>query len=488
MRGLHAYSIVGVLLFVSVCCCFYGGQACLEDERKALLQLKDSINDYSNNATYSSLEDWVGEDYCQWVGVSCSNSSSHVIGIDLYGLRDPSFGVWYPNATLFAQFKELESLGLIYNQIGGWVMGEGFIQMKNLKELSLWGNMLNQSSKSLSGLCGLKNLQYLDLSYNNLEALPSCLLSNLSALEGLSLYWNHLKGDLPGLCSLKRLKTLDLTHNQLHDRSLPSCLGNLSSLEDLDLSINNLRNPIGISTGLCSLKRLKSLNLLGNQLDDRSLPSCLGNLSSLEVLILSSNNLRNPLGMSTGLCFLNRLTQLELGYNNLRSLPSCLGNLSSLQTLDLSTNNLTFTFAVSTGLCGLKRLTELYVPNNSLHDQSLPSCLGNLSSLQSLDLSENNLTFTFGISPGSEMLHALTPDSITKGIFRIKPYEMKNPDPGELKINIKGAGIGGILQDDERMILGLFSIEVVQEQFFGQGLSSIFMGVKMVQNWGTPNL
>ncbi|XP_077245906.1 receptor-like protein 9b isoform X2 [Tasmannia lanceolata] len=216
MRGLHAYSIVGVLWFVSVCCCFYGGQACLEEERKALLQLKDSINDYPNNATHSVFQDWVGEDCCQWERgrISCSNSSSRVIGIDLFGARDPSLGVWYPNATLFAQFKELESLYLTSNQIGGWVMPEGFIQMKNLEMLDLSRNMLHQSSQSLSGLC-----------------------------------------------SLKRLKQLYLWDNQLDDRSLPSCLGNLSSLEDLDLSYNNLRNPLGISTGLCSLKRLKTLVL-----------------------------------------------------------------------------------------------------------------------------------------------------------------------------------------------------------------------------------
>ncbi|XP_077233362.1 uncharacterized protein LOC143875639 [Tasmannia lanceolata] len=108
-----------------------------------------------------------------------------------------------PFARLRVSWKKKRSIG--FSSILGFSPSShfsGFIQMKNLKALYLGGNMLNQSSQSLSGLC-----------------------------------------------SLKRLKTLHLGFNQLDDRSLPSCLGNLSSLEDLGLSNNNLRNPRSMSTG-----------------------------------------------------------------------------------------------------------------------------------------------------------------------------------------------------------------------------------------------
>ncbi|XP_077245890.1 uncharacterized protein LOC143885549 [Tasmannia lanceolata] len=391
MRGLHAYSIVGVLWFVSVCCCFYGGQACLEEERKALLQLKDSINDYPNNATHSVFQDWVGEDCCQWERgrISCSSSSSRVIRINLNFERDPSFGVWYPNATLFAQFKELKSLYLRFNQIGGWVMPEGFIQMKNLEGLSLGGNMLNQSSQSLSGLCGLKNLQYLDLSRNNLEALPPCLLSNLSALERLFLYWNNLKGDLPGLCSLKRLKTLSLQDNQLDDRSLPSCLGNLSSLKDLDLSNNNLSNPLGMSTGLCFLKRLTKLRLGHNNLHDQSLASCLGNLSSLQTLDLSGNNLTSTFVISTGICKLRNLSYLNLKSNYIEGgIHPRMEGMHNLRWLHLSGNHLTGRIP-SFFFNNLTKIRTIDLSNNQFMGVFSFSIFANLSQLLDVDLSNN---------------------------------------------------------------------------------------------------
>ncbi|XP_077233757.1 cuscuta receptor 1-like [Tasmannia lanceolata] len=342
MRGLWEYKTVVVVLCLSLCCCFYGCQACLKKEREALLELKDTIN-----STYSGtyFEEWVGVDCCQWQHVSCSNSSS-VVTIDLSAARLSAPGIWYPNVTLFAQFKKLESLDLSQNQIGGWVMPQGFTKMKRLEALELGENMLNESRQSLLGLCGLK-----------------------------------------------RLRTLGLSGNYLDDETLPSCLGSLTSLEELNFFRNNLRFTNGISSGICGLKRLKTLYLSQNNLEDQSLTSCLGNLSSLEFLDLSMNNLIIPFGSSTGLCGLNRLKALYLSQNYLvdESLSSCLGNLSSLEELDLSENNFSFIFDLSKGICKLKNLRDLILRNNSIQG-SIHPCMEDMHYLQKLDLSDNRFT------------------------------------------------------------------------------------------------
>ncbi|XP_077219802.1 uncharacterized protein LOC143853993 isoform X2 [Tasmannia lanceolata] len=128
------------------------------------------------------------------------------------------------------------------------------------------------------------------------------------------------------------------------------------------------------------------------------LPSCMSNLSKLEILIL-----RGHFGISTGLCKLNNLKELYLAENNLNDdhLPSCLWNLSKLETLFLSSNKLGGHFGISTRLCKLNNLKEFYLAENNLNDDHLPSCLRNLSKLETLFLSSNKLGGHFGISTAS---------------------------------------------------------------------------------------
>jgi Leucine-rich repeat (LRR) protein len=79
----------------------------------------------------------------------------------------------------------------------------------------------------------LKNLEYLDLSFNKMKTLP------------------------PEICSLEVLISLKVANNKLVE--LPPAMTSLSRLESLDLS-NNRLSSLG-SLELSSMHRLQNLNL-----------------------------------------------------------------------------------------------------------------------------------------------------------------------------------------------------------------------------------
>ena len=96
-----------------------------EEERRALLQLRDSLNHPNGSAL---LNEWVGDDYCTWDGIFCARNPSgdvRVHDIFLTGKRQAGLGIWYPNATLLTHFENLETLVLSENNFGGWLMPEG---------------------------------------------------------------------------------------------------------------------------------------------------------------------------------------------------------------------------------------------------------------------------------------------------------------------------------------------------------------------------
>ena len=83
---------------------------CFEEERTALLQLKDSLN-YPNG---TSLPSWIKDDArcCDWDRVRCSSSTGRVTNIYLSGVKNGELGDCYLNASLFIPFQELISLVL----------------------------------------------------------------------------------------------------------------------------------------------------------------------------------------------------------------------------------------------------------------------------------------------------------------------------------------------------------------------------------------
>jgi Leucine-rich repeat (LRR) protein len=137
------------------------------------------------------------------------------------------------------------------------------------------------TSGSLTMLAGMTNLNQLDLTENSFGGAVPGSLGSLGNLEWILLSGNAFTSIGAGLVNSNSLTIVDLSSNNLNG-PIPN-FGNITTLEDLDLSLNVLDGEI--PDNLAQLPELTTLDLANNDLVDLSVPNFLAQGTLTELLL-----------------------------------------------------------------------------------------------------------------------------------------------------------------------------------------------------------
>ncbi|EPQ17263.1 Podocan-like protein 1 [Myotis brandtii] len=282
------------------------------------------------------------------------------------------------DATTFSKLHRLEYLDLSHNQLAAVPAG----LPHTLTVLHLGRNRIQQVEAAR--LRGARGLRYLLLQHNRLGAagLPAGALRPLRGLHTLHVYGNRLER-VP-LALPRRLRSLVLPHNRVAALGARD-LAATPRLAELNLAYNHLVSARVHHRAFRRLRALRSLDLAGNQLT--RVPS--GLPTGLHTLRMQRNQLRalEP----EPLAGLDQLRELSLAHNRLRVgdiEPGTWHELQALQVLDLSHNQLSF---VPPDLP--EALEELHLQSNRISHVG-PEAFLSTPSLRALFLRANRLHMT----------------------------------------------------------------------------------------------
>ncbi|XP_047949704.1 receptor-like protein EIX1 [Salvia hispanica] len=428
-------------------CVFVSGDGqvrCIESEREALLSFKNGLIDERG------VLSWQSDECCEWNGVECSNTTSHVIALQLNYLHLRG----KVSATLL-ELHHLNFLDLSWIDFGGIPIPEFIGSMNQLQDLYL--SRCKFSGTVPPQLGNLTNLRSLVLSFNSLSYVPLSILDSMwESLELLNLSYNQLNGSLPDLRAFSSLTQLYLRDNNFTG-SIPQSVGKLSKLRALDLSYNSLTGLVPPSIG--QLSELQDLYLSHNSLEGLVSESNFIKLDKLKTLDLSFNSLILDIPLDWSPPF--RLETISLVRCNVGpSFPKWIQTQRNLSSLDLSGANITdeapswlWSFSSS--------LIELYVSDNQISG-TFPNLSS--SSIEYMDLSYNQFSGPIPLFPANANRIHLSGNMFSGSISSIckTNYDQLNA------LDISSNQLEGEVPECWEKMPNLYSLNLANNNFSGE--------------------
>ncbi|OEL38600.1 LRR receptor-like serine/threonine-protein kinase ERL1 [Dichanthelium oligosanthes] len=370
-----------------------------DGDGQALMAVKAGFGNAAN-----ALVDWDGgRDHCAWRGVSCDTASFAVVGLCVHSFISPPSCAFrfLSRGCLRGGALEIFLPCFLHLLLSAWVdcclrcLSCVLIRSKSLAGAFLsifWAlqHVFGHSSFVLDTFCAVAYLrEKRNLSNLNLGGEISPAIGELKSLQFVDLKLNKLTGQIPdeiGDCvSLKYLyvpKSRDLSGNLLYG-DIPFSISKLKQLEDLILKNNQLTGPI--PSTLSQIPNLKTLDLAQNKLTG-DIPRLIYWNEVLQYLGLRGNSLTGTL--SPDMCQLTGLWYFDVRGNNLTgTIPEGIGNCTSFEILDISYNQISGEIPYNVGYL---QVATLSLQGNRLTGR-IPEVIGLMQALAVLDLSENEL-------------------------------------------------------------------------------------------------
>lgn len=254
---------------------------------------------------------------------------------------------------------------------------------------------------------------------------------------------------------------INLRGNALKGNFPPSVSG-FSKLQKLDLSSNQLMGEV--APALSSLNNLVRLDISHNRLTGDPAAAIIP-LFNLKEISVGNNNFAFA-DLNTFLQNFPTLQVLDLSQLILTAVPSNISTLTSLESLNISNNTISQNFGALSAFANLK---ELNFSGNQL--TQIPSQLSSLTGLTSLDLSHNLFATSYSAALSSlknlEWL-SLADNQITA--FPTELSQLKKLVHFNISDNKISGGFGSllVLKDleqlylDKNLISGIFPAELLQ--------------------------